>query len=223
MKHINNVISDLNLTLLNHRNKIDGLLLLQNVHDSSIKVCFFDPQYRGVLDKLNFGNEGVSRCKQRSALSQMTENQIISFIQEIDRILLPSGHLFLWIDKYHLFNGVSNWLLETNLNIVDLITWDKDKIGMGYRSRRKSEYCVVIQKTPTRAKDVWKAHNIPDVWVEKVDKNHPHSKPIQLQKALIEAVSEVDDIIIDPAAGGFSVFEACQLCNRNFLGGDLLT
>ena len=34
---------------------------------------------------------------------------------------------------------------------------------------------------------------------------------------------DIEDIIVDPAAGGFSVLEACQLCNRNFLGGDLLS
>ena len=34
---------------------------------------------------------------------------------------------------------------------------------MGYRTRRKSEYCLVLQKVPLRAKGVWRSHNIPDV------------------------------------------------------------
>lgn len=211
------------LTELNQKNQIDGLNLLKNIHESKIKACFFDPQYRGVLDQLNYGNEGISRCQDRSKLSQMTVEDIIKFIQEIDRILIPTGHLFLWVDKYHLCSDVTNWLKETDLNIVDLIVWDKGKLGMGYRSRRKSEYCLILQKSPKRAKDIWKVHNIPDVWYEKVKKIHPHSKPIELQKVLIEAVTDIEDVIVDPAAGGFSVLEACELCNRNFLGGDLLT
>lgn len=146
----------------------------------------------------------------------------MTFIKEIDRILIPTGHLFLWIDKYHLCNGITEWLKGTNLNIVDLIIWDKGKLGMGYRSRRKSEYCIVIQKTPKRAKGIWKTHNIPDVWEEKVQKNHPHTKPINLQKVLIEAVTDLDDVIVDPAAGGFSVLEACIQCQRYFLGCDLI-
>lgn len=222
MKNIDNILYNPKLTALNQRNKMDGLTLLKNVYDAKLKACFFDPQYRGVLDQLNYGNEGMSRCQERSALSQMTEEQIVEFIREIDRVLVPTGHLFLWIDKYHLCNGVNNWLIGTNLNIVDLITWDKGKIGMGYRSRRKSEYCLIIQKKPKRVKGVWKTHNIPDVWREKIQKVHPHTKPIELQKILIEAVTDPNDIVLDPAAGGFSVLEACKLCNRNFLGGDIL-
>ena len=52
-------------------------------------------------------------------------------------------------------------------------------------------------------------------------KKHPHQKPLQLQKILIEAVSNEGEIIVDPAAGGYSVLEACLLSNRNFLGCDV--
>lgn len=45
----------------NYKNKIDGLCLLNQIEDNSIKICFFDPQYRGVLDKLKYGNEGKQR------------------------------------------------------------------------------------------------------------------------------------------------------------------
>ena len=68
---------------------------------------------------------------------------------------------------------------------------------------------------------MWKSHSIPDVWTEKVVKTHPHSKPINLQKTLIEATSNEGDLILDPAAGGYSVFEACKIINRNFIGGDI--
>ena len=72
-----------------------------------------------------------------------------------------------------------------------------------------------------RSKDIWKSHSIPDVWTEKIVKVHPHSKPIKLQEALILATSEENDIILDPAAGGYSVFEACKNTGRNFIGGDI--
>lgn len=210
-----------NKILLNYKNKIDGLVLLKSIDTESVKVAFFDPQYRGVLDKLSYGNEGVGRGKARSSLQQMDLGTIIKFINEINRVLLPSGHLFLWVDKFHLCQGVLEWFMHTDLNLVDMITWDKDKIGMGYRTRRKSEYLIVFQKKPIRAKDVWKSHSIPDVWTEKVVKTHPHSKPINLQKTLIEATSNEGDLILDPAAGGYSVFEACKIINRNFIGGDI--
>ena len=86
-----NVITKTNGYLPNFRNKADGLNLLTSLPEQSIKTAFFDPQYRGVLDKLSYGNEGVKRGQARCSLSQMDEPTIIRFIQEIDRVLLPSG------------------------------------------------------------------------------------------------------------------------------------
>lgn len=206
---------------LNSKNQLDGLTLLYSMCDASVTTAFFDPQYRGVLDKLNYGNEGRSRQAVRCHLQQMNDDTIKSFIKELDRVLVPSGHLFLWVDKYHLCQGVSPWLTNTSLNLVDMITWDKQRLGMGYRTRRKSEYLIVLQKSPTRAKGIWTSHSIPDVWSEKVVKTHPHSKPVELQQALIEATTAEDDLVCDPAAGGYSVLTACQQAGRNFIGCDI--
>lgn len=205
----------------NHRNIADGLILLHDILDCTVKAAVFDPQYRGVLDKLHYGNEGVSRGKQRSSLPQMNDETISAFILEINRVLIPSGHLFLWIDKFHLCMGVHQWLGNTVLNIVDLITWDKGKISMGYRTRRKSEYVLVLQKSPVKAKSCWLDHSIPDVWHEVVHKVHPHSKPVELQKRLIAATTLDGDYVLDPAAGGFTVLDICRLLNRNFIGCDI--
>lgn len=208
--------------LINKKLNIDGVELLKQIQDKSLKVTFFDPQYRGILDKLSYGNEGKSRGKDRSDLPQMSEDIIKTFLKEIERVLLPSGYLFLWVDKFHLVEGVNPWISDLNMEIVDLITWNKMKIGMGYRTRRKSEYLLVIQKLLKKAKSTWTLHNIPDVWDEKVVKTHTHSKPIELQKQLILATTNEGDLVCDPASGGFSVFEACKLTNRKFIGGDLV-
>lgn len=204
----------------NSTNKVDGLTLLSTLCDESINTVFFDPQYRGVLDKLNYGNEG-SRQTERSQLAQMDNGTINKFIKSIDRVLVPSGHLFLWLDKYHLCQGVSSWIDGTSLNVVDMLVWDKQRIGMGYRTRRKCEYLLILQKSPVRAKGIWTVHNIPDVWSEKVARTHPHSKPVLLQQALIEATTPENGWVCDPAAGGYSVLAACQSSNRNFIGGDI--
>lgn len=206
---------------MNYKNLADGLDLLSNINDESIATAFFDPQYRGVLDKLHYGNEGEGRGKARSALPQMEEDTIIAFIKEIDRVLKPSGHLFLWVDKFHLCQGTLPWMDGTSLNLVDMIVWDKGKIGMGYRTRRKSEYLVVFQKYPVRAKGCWNDHAIPDVWEEKTEKVHPHSKPIGLQRRLIVATTQPGDVVLDPASGGFSVMKACKEAGVDFIGGDI--
>ena len=206
----------------NTRLKMDGQEFLAKLPAEAIPVAFFDPQYRGVLEKLSYGNEGKDRSKRRCALEQMTESVIGRFVRGIDRALIPSGHLFLWVDKFHLCQGVRPWFDGTGLDIVDLVTWDKGTFGMGYRTRRRAEYCVVLQKQPRKAKGVWKIHNIPDAIQEQASqREHPHSKPVDLQGELLAAVSNEGDFVIDPAAGSFSVLKAARNKRRNFLGCDL--
>jgi len=201
---------------------MDGLVLMRKLPDRCVTAAFFDPQYRGILDKLSYGNEGERRGKARCSLRQMTEETIRQFIGEIDRLLIPGGHLFLWMDKFHVCTGFTQWLTDTKLGCVDMITWNKGRMGMGYRTRRACEYLVVLQRPPRKAKGVWKVHNIPDVWCEKAHAERGvHAKPVELQARLIEAVSNPGDLVLDPAAGSYSVLAACQSIGRNFIGCDL--
>ena len=206
----------------NYKNICEGKELLSQIKEESIKAVFFDPQYRGILDKLSYGNEGKQRGKARIDLEQMDFDTIQAFFKAIHKVLAPSGYLFLWVDKFHLVEGVKDWFKDLpDMQCVDMITWNKKKMGMGYRTRRKGEYLVVIQKKPILAKATWTIHNIPDVWEEEVVKTHAHSKPVILQEQLILAVTEKGDYVCDPASGGYSVFEACRNTGRNFIGGDI--
>ena len=206
----------------NERLAMNGLEFLSLLTPDSVPVAFFDPQYRGVLDKMGYGNEGQDRGKARCALPQMDERTIAKFIQGIARALIPSGHLFLWVDKFHLCTGITEWISGTPLDVVDMLTWGKTRMGMGYRTRRLSEHLIILQKEPRRAKGVWKIHTIPDLWIEDArQKGAAHRKPVDLQGELIAAVSNDGDVVIDPAAGSFSVMDACALRQRTFLGCDI--
>lgn len=207
--------------LPNAQNCGDGLSLLAALQKGSIAAAFFDPQYRGVLDKLAYGNEGVTRGRRRAALKQMSPEIIHEFILGLNSSIQPSGHLFLWVDKFHLCEGVSLWLRGSELNIVDMIVWDKERLGMGYRTRRSCEYLLVLQKSPKRAKGIWLNHSIPDIHHERSRSSHPHAKPVSLMRTLIEAVTCEGDWVLDPAAGSYSVLRACREANRGFLGCDL--
>lgn len=200
----------------------NGLAFLADLPDATVSAAFFDPQYRGVMDKMNYGNEG-ERQKGRASLEQMPQTVIMAFLREIDRVLVPRGHLCLWVDKFHLCEGIGSWLSGLSLQTVDMLTWNKGRFGMGHRTRRQSEYLVFLQKPPKRAKDIWIDRSMPDVMEEKVGRaGHPHQKPVALQTRLIAAITRPGDIVIDPAAGSFSVLQACeQVGGRIFLGTDL--
>ncbi|HOR13810.1 MAG TPA: DNA methyltransferase [Clostridia bacterium] len=205
----------------NAQNIADGRELLAAVKKGSIAAAFFDPQYRGVLDKLLYGNEGITRGKKRAALKQMSLEIIRDFILGLNSCIRQSGHLFLWVDKFHLCEGISPWLCGTEFNIVDMLVWNKERLGMGYRTRRSCEYLLVLQKSPTRAKGIWLDHSISDIYSERSNRTHPHAKPVALTRILLEAVTAKGDWVLDPASGSYSVLSACLETERNFLGCDL--
>lgn len=229
----------------NRVHRMDGLDLLRWVGSGEAAAVFLDPQYRALLDKMDYGNDKSPRA----ALPQMTASTIIDMRCEVARVLRPGGYLFQWTDKLEALSGrwgdqvALGWKLD-GLHLVDMITWEKARWGNGYRSRRKSEFLLVLQCHPKGIK-TWKDHSIPDVWGPVLEKSqrerlyaegtykgvlrqlktaerpHPHLKPLGLQSRLVECVTWPGDLVLDPCAGGRSVLEVCRLTGRSYLGSDL--
>jgi site-specific DNA-methyltransferase (adenine-specific) len=133
--------------VVNVAQQMDGLALLQAIGPNAVPLVFFDPQYRSLLDRQNYGNEGVLRQRERAQLQQMDTGAIGGFVREISRILMPSGHCMLWADTFIILGqGVDVYLEGTSFAKVDMICWDEMRMGMGYRSRQVGEYLVVLQK-----------------------------------------------------------------------------
>jgi site-specific DNA-methyltransferase (adenine-specific) len=196
----------------------DALELLRSLPDACAAVVFFDPQHRGVFDKLKFGNEGA-RQRERCALPAMSEDYIDACCREIARVLAPSGYCMRWIDTYGLCEAHHQRVADC-LKGVDIIAWDNLRMGMGYRTRRRGDYVLVLQKPPITA-TTWSDHGIPSRWPEKVDRKiHPHMKPAGLIARLIGAVTQPGDLVVDPAAGSFVVMHVAIKMGRQFTGCD---
>jgi site-specific DNA-methyltransferase (adenine-specific) len=199
----------------------DALALLRSLLNCSASLVFFDPQYREVLEKLGYGNEGVERQRARAALPAMTSDYIDAVCREAMRILRPSGYLMRWVDTFGLCTGQHLRIVSESCQVVDLICWDNLKLGMGYRSRRRGDYLLIFQKPPIKAKSTWCDHATPDRWPEKVDRRlHPHIKPVGLVSRLIAAVTQRGDLVVDPCAGSFVVMHAARVLGRDFIGCD---
>ncbi len=203
----------------------DALALLRSLPDGSARLVFFDPQSRGVLDELKYGNEGA-RQKGRFALPAMTTEYIDACCREIARVLKPSSYLMLWADTFNLCEG-HHLRIADALRCVDLIAWDNLRIGNGYRTRRRGDYMLVLQKAPLRAKRTWRDRAIANRWAEKINLKvyprevYPHTKPAGLIARLIGAATEPDDLVVDPAAGSFVVRHVANKLGREFIGCDI--
>jgi len=198
----------------------DALVLLRSLPDCCTPLVFFDPQHRDTLDRLAYGNEGA-RQKGRALLPTMTSNYVDACCREAARVLRPSGYVLQWVDTFRLCEAYHLRIADV-LKCVDLIAWDNKRIGNGYRSRRRGDYLLVLQKPPLAAKSTWCDHSIPNRWPEKVDRTlHPHIKPIGLIRKLIGAVTRPGDLVVDPAAGSFVIMHAAHQLGRDFVGCDL--
>lgn len=207
---------------LDAANKGSGLKLLKALPDDAVKTAFFDPQYPGGVKNWKKQRGRTSIQKRRAELKQMSEATIAKFFRELSRVITPSGHVFLWLDNYHVRNGIGHWLVDTDFESVDMITWKKNGLGLGWRARSTAEFLIVLQKKPKRVAGCWSRRDIPSVWEEKVDaKSHVHAKPMELQKALIDATTQPGDLVLDPCAGSFSVMDAALALGRRFIGCDL--
>jgi site-specific DNA-methyltransferase (adenine-specific) len=142
----------------------ESLALLRSLPDCCTRLVFFDPQHRGVLDKLKYGNEGA-RQRERARLPQMADDYIDACCREAGRVLRPSGYLLRWTDTFHLCEGDHRRIAE--LECVDRIAWDSLRMGNGYRSRRRGDYLLVLQRPPLIAKSTWRDHAIPSRWPER--------------------------------------------------------
>lgn len=208
----------------NARNIGDGADLLASLPASSTSLVVFDPQYRAMLDKLKYGNEG-ERQKGRASLPQMSEETIGIYAREIERILRPRRHVLYWMDKFSFGEGLHKRVLAQApmLKMVDYIVWQKPRPGMGKRTRFTIEVMVIIQKEPTRARGFWSDRGILDGWPEGADYGlHPHAKPIALTTRLVRTLTRTRDLVVDPCAGGYTTLMACRATGREFLGCDLI-
>ena len=203
--------------LLNTKQNGEALELLNSCENDSASLVFLDPQYEPVKNVLSVDYP----------LHSQSDYQILRILEQIERILKPSAFCLLWVNKTLLGNDrIPLWLLKTpSLKIVDFLVWHKkNSLGLGNWLRSNAEFCFLLQKYPQKGK-VFKNRSFGNVWEENVlspsKRKHPHQKPRELLKALIETTTNEGDLIIDPCAGSFIVLEICQELNRNYLGVDL--
>lgn len=211
--------------LRNARQQMSGHALLRGLPDACARLAFLDPQYRSILDKMAYGNEGKGRERRRATLPAMTDHDVALMVEQIERVLRPSGYAILWLDKFMIGTGhhLHYFRFVETMRVVDVGHWNKGRPGMGRRLRCKSEYYLVAQKAPHRAKGTWSDHRLEDAWIEQSDRTeHPHAKPHQLTERLIRATTKKGDLVVDPCAGGYVVLDACRASGREFVGCDLI-
>ena len=190
-----------------------------------MKEVYIDPMNKKLMfEPVN--NDGTVRSQYKSPLAE--------FVREYNRILVPSGFLFMWIDELeHLFKSVFSYTSFTQFIIRNFITWDigeisakRDYDNIKNPTSKTVTYkdmsnLVVMQKHPNRTDGHWFDRWVTDYYSTGQPVESKAKKPVDLQAKLIKASTLESDLVVDAAAGSFSVLKACKKAGRNFLGCDI--
>lgn len=193
----------------------DCLDLLPELEGGSIDVIIIDPPYSTPIVTA-FGREQVKNFGDLSLQAGYFKMLKLQF----ERVLKPDGRVFIFCDdKYYpiLFVAFYNW---QNLNLV---IWDKGKIGMGNPFRKQHELILYANRSSYEYHRTDQITHYPSILkYAPVDKKlHGAQKPVKLLKDLILGFSNEGDTVLDCFMGSGSTGVACQETKRNFIGMEI--
>ena len=195
----------------------DCLELMKDIPDKSIDMIIIDPPY-STPTITGFGRKQVKNVADLS----IQETYMKCLKTEFERILKDNAPVFIFCDdKYYpsIYRAFYNW------QSVQMIVWDKGKIGMGKPFRKRHELIVYANRETIDYNRSEKITHYPTVLNYKVvtdkEKEHPAQKPTELLEDLIIGFSNKNDTVLDCFMGSGSTGVACINTNRKFIGIEL--
>ena len=219
-------------------------ILRNNIKDNSIDLIFIDPPYNigknfdGRKDKWEFDNDYLNWCyewinlclkklKDNGSLYVMTSTQ---FMPYYDIFLRNRIHILSRIIWYYDSSGVqakkyygslyepilfcvkdkNNYTFNTDDILVEAKTGAKRKL-IDYRKNPPQQYNT--KKVPG---NVWEfprvRYRMPEY------EKHPSQKPISFMTRIINASSNVGDVVLDPFSGVFTTSYVAKQLGRKSIG-----
>ena len=190
---------------------------MKDIPDGSIDMIIIDPPY-STPTITGFGRKQVKNVADLS----IQETYMKCLKIEFERILKDNAPVFIFCDdKYYpsIYRAFYNW------QSVQMVVWDKGKIGMGKPFRKRHELIVYANRETVDYNRSEKITHYPTILnykvVTKKEKVHPAQKPTELLEDLIVGFSNENDTILDCFMGSGSTGVACKNLNRNFIGIEL--
>lgn len=186
----------------------DCIELLSRLGTASIDFVLTDPPYLANY----LARDG------RSVPNDNKSDWIKPAFQEIHRVL----HWNRFCVSFYGWNKADKFLVawrEAGFRVVGHLTFVKQYASTERFLRYQHENAYLLAKgSPLKP-----AHTIPDVLEWKYSGNHfhPTQKPVSALIPLVEAFSNVGDIVLDPFCGSGSTLVAARNLNRRFLGIEL--
>jgi len=197
---------------INNIIKGDCIPILKKFPNNCIDLIITDPPYG---DNVAYGfNNKIIKNNQNPLINCLA-------LSEFYRVLKKNSSVYLFTNWKH-YPFLTEFIIRyTKFKIRHLIVWKKHNFGLGWAFRHQYELILVLEK----GKPKYYLTNFSDVQtcshINHNKKNHPHEKPIDLIKKIIEHSSKRGDLILDPFCGSGSTCVACKKTGRKWIGIEL--
>jgi site-specific DNA-methyltransferase (adenine-specific) len=183
--------------------------VLPSLLDGSISLTLTDIPY----DEVNRKSGGLRNLDKSHA--DIITFPLDNFIDEIVRV--TSGSIYIFCGSVQV-SHIRSRLIEHGLSVRHCI-WEKTNpspMNGQHIWLSSIENCVFAKKSGA----VFNEHCKSAVWRNATEryKNHPTPKPVKLMSRLIEASSNIGDIVFDPCMGSGAVGLAAKQTGRKFIG-----
>ena len=213
---------------------------MQRLGDESVDLIVTDCPYKIVAGGITVDSNGffVADCgKSSKRWLKKGENQVPSAVKsgkmfahnditfdewlpECYRVLKPSTHAYVMINGRNLKDLQ---VAAENAGFVyqNLLVWKKNNATPNKYFMQNGEFILMLSKRPARS-----INNLGEQTVFEIpnyigNKYHPSEKPVELMKRLIEASSNIGDLVYDPFMGSGSVAKACIELDRQWIGSEI--
>lgn len=194
----------------------DALQLLESIPDKAIDLFATDFPYESLEEHRA---KGTTTRLVKEWFDTIPNEQFPKILREMYRTAARNSHLYLICD--HVTAFVMKPMVEAaGWKYWNLITWDKEKLGMGYHYRHRKEFVIFAEKGKRLINDL----SIPDIIrVPAIRGGYPTEKPVGLMKILISQSTDPGEIVCDPFMGSGSTLVAAADLERKWLGCDIST
>ena len=191
----------------------DCMDLIKELPANSVDILYSDAPYIPPEHKKTLTN--YPRTLSEFAI---LESFYKTFVKEIDRVLKPSGRIYLYCnsDSYamfyiHLFKYVKK---------LRCFVWDKIMCSLGYTFRHQHELILYGEREEAKpikcgTGDIFKSRA-----VKANTKSHPAEKPIDLHKHILQPYTN-GEVVLDPFMGTGSIGVACKEMGLNYIGYEI--
>ena len=190
----------------------DCLDVMASLRDGSVDIVLMDPPY-STPTVASFGRNVTKRLSDLA----IQEFYFTAIKSELERVMKKDAALFIFCDDIYYAVLVG---LFYDWKQINLLVWDKKRIGMGKPFRRRHELIFYASRGTPVANGTMS--HIPTILEYSITKEHHGAeKPVALCESLIQELSPKGSTVLDPFLGSGTTGVAAMNTNRRFIGIEL--